>query len=142
MLKLAIAGVISIAISCGGFFGYQWYQNRPPATEESVLVQSMEEAKTDFISIAVFREGKVDGYVTFRAKLMLKDADRMAETGYLIADVIHRKLDTFSEVFGENFRPKDAKLIEEPLLAALTERLGEGEIGSLVLTDIAYDKRI
>jgi hypothetical protein len=142
MLKLAFTGVISILLSFGGFFGYQWYRNRPPATEESEKAASMEEVKTDFISIAVFKDGKVDGYVTFRAKLLLKDEDRMAEAGYLVADAIHRKLDTFSNLFGDNFRPKDAKLLEEPLLAALSDRLGVGEIGSIVLTDIAYDNRI
>jgi hypothetical protein len=142
MLKLVIVSALSIVVSCGAFFGYQWYENRPTQEEKIAPSVSMEETKTDFISVAIFKNGKVDGYVTFRAKLMLKDPSRLPEAGYLIADAIHRKLDTFSQLFGEKFELKDTKLIEDPLLSTLIDRLGSSEVASLTLVDIAYDKRI
>ena len=142
MLKHTAAGVIAILISCGGFFGFNWYRSHSAATEESETSASEPEIKTDFISIAVFKEDKVRGYITFRARLILKNKDRLAEASYVISDTIHRKLANFSDLFSEDFRPKDAKVIEDPLFAALSDRLGTGEITSLELSDIAYDKRI
>ena len=142
MLKMAGAGLIVIALSCGGFYGYRWYATAPTAPEPDARTVSLEDAKTDFISIAVFKDGKVEGYVSFRAELTLKNADKATEAGYIISDTIHRRLEVFSELFGVEFDPKDAKLIEEPLFAALVDRMGKDEIGSLKLADVAFDKRI
>lgn len=141
MLKLAIVGSVSILLSCGGYFGYHWNASRPVKNETAHAAQ-MELVKTDFISVAVFKRGKVDGYLTFRANIDLKDGNRLAEAGYLISDTIHRRLAIFTELFGDDFKPRDAKLLEAPLFSALSDRLGSGEVGSLTLTDIAYDRRI
>lgn len=142
MPKLAIAGLVAVLLSCGSFFGYHWYVNRPAEPEAPANSASFEEIKTDFISIAVFKEGKVDGYITFRANIGLLNAAKIAEAGYVISDAIHRKLPEFSELFSNGFKSKDAALIEEPLLAALSDRLGKENVNSIKLTDLAYDKRV
>ena len=139
---MAAVGLIVIALTCGGFFGYNWYVNRPVEPVAEAAPAEFEDAKTDFISIAVFEEGSVQGYVSFRAELSVKSADLAPEASYLIADTIHRKLSVFSKIIGKQFKPKDAKLIEEPLLASLQDRLGKDQIASIKLVDIGYDKRI
>ncbi len=142
MIKLAAAGVAIIALTCSGFYGYGLYQSAPDTPADEIQGAGFEETKTDFISIAVFRNGVVKGYLSFRAVLTLKDTDRLAEAGYFIADTIHRKLPVFCQLISDPFDPKDAVELEKPLFAALSDKLGKDAIGSLKLADVAFDKRV
>lgn len=140
MIKIAATGLVVMALTCGVFYGYRWYETAAP--EPVAHVAGLEEAKTDFITVAVFKDGAVSGYISFRANITLANTDKIAEAGFIISDAIHRKLPLFASMFKDPINPKDVRLLEEPLLAALTDKLGKDEIGSVKLVDIAFDQRI
>lgn len=142
MLKLGFIGLMTVAVSCSLFWGYDWYVNQPAKPAAETPLSGFSPVKTDFISVAVFDSQQVVGYVTFRAVVELKNEGLIAEAGYVIADLLHRKLAAFSKVFGGKADRKSFSTFEAPLLEALKSRLGQEDIGSVKLTDFAYDRRL
>lgn len=142
MLKFGITALVSVIVSCGGFWSYDRFINSPAESGSEPLSMEFSPVKSDFISIAVFNSERVVGYVTFRAIVDLKKEDTITEAGYVIADLLHRKQASFSKVFDGGGSRNSLASFEAPLLEALRTALGKDEVGALKLTDFAYDRRL
>lgn len=141
MLRLVFIAVWVILVTCGALIGAAWMQTPKPA-EAGPTGPSLSTVKTDFIAVSVFRGGKVDGYLSFRAVLSVPDEDRAEEIGWVISDSMNRQLPLLGSLVADPFDPAIGKTLAPLLLADVNKRLGDGTLAKIDLTDVFFDKRV
>lgn len=109
-------------------------------TESTQPVSTFDEAKTDFISVAVFDGGKVRGYLSFRVAFSISDSTRTAEVGYLASDVAIRKKLSMSEI-GSSLPALSLKF-EDDIKGQIESKLPASLVEGVRLIDFAFDARI
>jgi hypothetical protein len=142
MFQISIAGVLSILAVIGSYCGYDYYLSAASQPEISGEETAKEPAKTDYITIEIFKGGKVAGYLSFRALVSLKDPAAINMASYHIADIIHRKLPMVAPMTADAPADGSTDRLQSLLLPALKTRMGPGNISGLKIVDMAYDQRI
>jgi hypothetical protein len=125
---LGYAGAKPIA----GFFSSE--------TESPIPVSFLEEAKTDFISVAIFEGKKVRGYFSFRVAFSISDAERAPEIGYLASDVAIRKALSVSDI-SMNTNALSEKF-ERAIKAQIEAKMPSDLVEEVKLVDFGFDARI
>jgi hypothetical protein len=108
--------------------------------ESTIPVSSFEDAKTDFISVAIFDGGKVRGYISFRVAFSISDESRTPEVGYLSSDIAMRQNFPISEI-GTNL-PAISKKFEHDIREQIASRLPANLVENVRVIDLAFDARI
>lgn len=109
-------------------------------TENPVPVSSFEDAKTDFISVAIFEGPKVRGYFSFRVAFSISDAARAPEIGYLASDIAIRKKLAVSDIGSS---PKAlSESFESDIKAQIGARIPADLVESVRVIDFGFDARI
>lgn len=138
MLRMPIVGFAVILLTSGCFAVYQWQLNRQASPLPETSSVARETVKTDFISIAIFKNGKVGGYFTFRAIIDMVNPDKKIEIEYLISNFIYRNLDILLK---KNVESEIFELDIEKIENSIAESLGEDHIYSFKIVDDIYDRR-
>lgn len=141
MLKISSVGLLAILVTSGSIAGYQWHQNKPAEQLQEASTASYETIKTDFVSIAIFDKGKVDGYFTFRAEIGLSDPSRSLEVEYLITNFINVNQSKFPLRSGKNISPNELAFFEKNVIESISPLFKNSQIYKFKMNDIAYDKR-
>jgi hypothetical protein len=142
MIQISIAGVLSILAVIGSYSGYNYYLSVAGQPEITSAENAKEPAKTDYITIEIFSRGKVAGYLSFRALVLLKDPAAINMASYHITDVIHRKLSILAPLIAIPLANQAADQLQSLLLPALKTRMGPANVSALKIIDLAYDQRI
>lgn len=135
--------IISVSTTAAVCLGYASTGPFAAATsggsDNPTSVSAFEEAKTDFISVAVFDGEKVRGYLSFRVSFSISDAARAGEVGYLASDVSILNAPSFSAV-NSNLTLL-AKQFENDIKVKIGSALPANLVESVRIIDFAYDVR-
>lgn len=103
-------------------------------------VITFEDAKTDFISVAVFEGDKVRGYLSFRVGFSISDAERAPEVGYLASNFAIRKKLSIADIDGQ--LPELSKKLEGEIKSHVEGKLPPELVNSVRIADFGFDARV
>jgi hypothetical protein len=111
------------------------------AKEDTPLpVVVFEDAKTDFISVAVFEGDKVRGYLSFRVAFSISNAERAPEVGYLASNAVMRKKLSIADIEGQ--LPAFSRKLESEIKTHVEGKLPAELVNSVRIADFGFDARI
>ena len=142
MLQVAVSGFVAIAAIIAAYSGYGFYVATSAHAVPAETIESGEPAKTDYITIEMFKGGTVIGYLSFRAVLTLGDPAEISVAAYHIADVAHRDLGKLTRLVALPITEGVAPQLRSLLFPALQRRMGTENISALEVVDVAFDRRI
>jgi hypothetical protein len=108
--------------------------------QSQLPVFSFEEAKSDFISVAVFEGNKVRGYLSFRIAFSISDTDRVPEVGYLASDYAIRSKFSLADIRAN--LPGLSKKLEREIKSHVEGILPAELVNSVRIADFGFDARI
>lgn len=140
MKQIIVPTSAAVAV-CLGYVGAGKLSGFLNSQTESVSpAPAYSEAKTDFISVAVFEGAKVRGYVSFRLDFSVSEAARIPEVGHLASDIAVRRSLSVDDINSE--LPELSKNLEADIRAKIESKLPEGMIKDMKIIDFGFDQRI
>ena len=140
-MKQIILPVAAATAVCLGYAGTGYIKAMASAKTESVLPEIFyEDAKTDFISIAVFEGAKVRGYVSFRVAFTISDKARIPEVGYLASDIAVRENLSIPDIGSPH--SELSKRLEKDIKKQIKGKLPDETVESLKVVDFGFDARV
>lgn len=142
MLRYFIVGFTTIFIAIVLYFLLIFYMNISKNTENKYNKNEVERTKTEIFTIAIFDQGKVNGYISFKAMLGLKDKNLMVSVSYQINDIIYRKLASFTALIDLPISQGLEEKIAGYLLANIQAQMGAETVTAIEVVELEYDRRI
>ena len=138
MVKTVIVGVWAALVALGSFYGVMlWKAGAEAKVAPKELFTTLEQVKTDVVSVPMISDGEVQGYVLARFAYLI-DGTKLKQLS-IQPDVILTD-EAFRIIYGSPIR--DFQRIEKYDLAKLTERLKESvnkRLGAKLVHDVLVD---
>ena len=138
MVKTLITGLWAIVVTLGAFYGAMLFRAGSEARiAPKEIFASLEQLKTEVISVPMISEGRIEGYVLARF-VYLMDAEKRKklaiDPGVILTD------EAFRIIYASPVR--DFQRIEKYDLSALTEKLKKNvnrRLGGELVKDVLVD---
>lgn len=140
MVKMAAGGLSGIVLSFLFYLIYQYYifSKVDSNLQNSLLKYS--DFKTDFLSIPIFKDNRVIGYLSFKLVIKISDLNKSSNVLYYINNLFYRNLDKFEQYLSSDTHIEDN--IYKIIVPAISKKFGSDSVGEVDILDLAYDKRI
>lgn len=143
MLKIAASGIIGVVLACLVFLINNIYISKIGSNENYRTSSDVSQIKSDFISIPVFKNSRVLGYISFKISFNSQAVENSDILISQVVDYIYRNPDFIkSDLDYERQSALSVKIITKNINENLFKGIKEYKTLNFSIVDFAYDKRL